>query len=92
MPGSVRFSPGDGMGLVAEMVGHLDLETPLEHLAHQSRQQPVVARQLDALGSSPVDDLGGPVPHHGILHWPHTSRLAHTRRHRSSIRRRSHHK
>ena len=39
------------------MIGHLDLQPGLQHLAHQRRQQPVVAGQLDALGAGPVDQL-----------------------------------
>src|ERR687897_39436 len=45
-----------GVGFVTQMVGHLHLEAGLEHLAHQRRQQPVVASQLDALAAGPLDE------------------------------------
>ncbi len=52
-----------GMTLVAQMLGHLDLQAGLEHLAHQTRQQPPVAGQLHALSTRPGHQMLGPVLH-----------------------------
>jgi hypothetical protein len=38
------------VALVAQVIGHLDLQARLQHVAHQRRQQPALAGQLDTLG------------------------------------------
>src|SRR4029450_8603637 len=71
-------APLDRVWLVADMVGHLDLEPGLEDLAHQSRQQPVVAGQFDTLGTSPVNELGRPLPHRRLVtHERNATRTRH---------------
>jgi len=78
----------DGVWLVTHMIGHLDLETTLEHLAHQRRQQPVLAGQFDALATGPVDQLGRPIPHRRLV--THHGNATRTQRpHRRSGPRRS---
>ncbi len=52
-----------GVTLIAQMLGHLDLETGLEHLAHQPRQQTPVAGQLHALVAGPSNQQLSPVAH-----------------------------
>ena len=71
----------DGVTFVAEMVGHLDLQTGLQHLAHQPGQQPVVAGQLDTFGAGPGDQLGRPVPHRRLItHQRHATHRRQRRR------------
>ena len=85
-----RPSALDGVWLVADMIGHLDLETGLEHLAHQRRQQPVVAGQLDTLGTGPLDQLGRPVPHRRLVtHQRNATRTQRSRHRRQRVVRRS---
>ena len=61
------------------MVGHLDLEPGLKHLAHQGRQQAAFAGQFDAVGPGPVDQLdrqsriAGSSPTNGTLRGPDRS-------------------
>ena len=62
-----RPSALGGVGFIAQMVGHLDLQAGLEHLAHQRGQQAVVAGQLDTLAAGPLDQLGRPVPHRRLV-------------------------
>ena len=35
------------MALISQVLGHLDLQAALEHLADQPRQQPAIAGELD---------------------------------------------
>ena len=49
--------------LVAQMVGHLDIQTGLQHLADHRRQQTVLAGQRHALAASTVDESLRPRPH-----------------------------
>jgi Transposase, Mutator family len=50
-----------GVGFVAQVIGHLELQPGLENLADQSREQPVVAGQLHTLGPGPLDQLSAMV-------------------------------
>ena len=56
-----------GVTLIAQMLSHLDLETGLEHLAHQPRQQAAVAGQLHALGACLGHQPLGPVLHRCLV-------------------------
>jgi hypothetical protein len=49
------------------MVGQLDLKAGLEHLADQGRQQPAIARELNALAAGPLDQLSRPRPHRRLV-------------------------
>jgi hypothetical protein len=51
------------MGLVTDMIGHLDLSPVWSTWRTSAVKQPAVAGELDTLGAGPVDKLGGPVPH-----------------------------
>ena len=70
---------GDGM------IGHLDIQAGLEHLARQRRQQTVVAGQLNAITAGTVNELGCPLAHRRLI----THQRDTTRRPRSLGRRRS---
>ena len=56
-----------GVGLVAEMIGELHLQTGLQHLTDQRREQPVLTGQLHPLGAGPSDQLVSPVPHGRLI-------------------------
>lgn len=78
--GVPRPSTLDRVTFVAEMVGHLDFQAPLQHVAHQVGQQPAVTGESDALGAGTVNQLGSPVINGG-------QRCAVSRRHRQTRRR-----
>ena len=42
------------MTLITQMIGHLDLQARLEHLADQARQQTALAGQPHTLGAGPA--------------------------------------
>ncbi len=52
-----------GVTLIAQMLGHLDLQTGLEHPTHQTGQQAIVAGQLHALSARLSHQLLSPVLH-----------------------------
>ncbi len=47
---------------IAKMISHLDLQPGLEHLPHQTRQQPLIARELNALAARPLNQHLSPLP------------------------------
>ena len=66
------------------MVGHLDLQPDLEHLAHQPGQQAAVAGEPHALGAGTLDQKLGPVLHRrltGGLFRRHSRHIMTSRRH-----------
>jgi hypothetical protein len=62
-----RPPPSDRVRLIAEMLGELDLQAGLQHLADQRRQQPVLAGQLHPLTAGSSDQLISPVPHGRLI-------------------------
>ena len=74
----------DRVTLTAQMLGHLDLQAGLEHLAHQPGQQTALAGQLHALSASLSDQPLSPLNHRrltGSVARQHSRHVKISRRH-----------
>jgi hypothetical protein len=65
------------MGFIAKTISALDLQTGVQHLTDQSRQQSVLASQLHAVSAGPLHQLGGPLAHRRLI--THERETTHSR-------------
>ena len=85
-----RASALDGVALIAEMVGHLDVQPGLQHPAHQRGQQTVIPAEFDSLLPGPSVQRLSPRPHGLIVAAHPLEARTRRRRHRRLGTRSSH--